>query len=208
MFVFDNHARWFAVRLATVLLLSVVVVSRLSSRERAAIGATGPRAKTLAQQLGSKSGGTQLLMLVIGKEAYFAAQPLLMDRIREVRDSARAIAHESEMSFASSALSIDDDAERGLRWIAEVGGFDEVSAGLRWISTGALHYIWEDSAQAAVAPQILFLARAIHADAKRIQVESRSDRLSVKGARAIVEFRDPAPIRAMVYAGRARQLQQ
>lgn len=204
MYVFDKRARWLALRVASVCFLAVAVVSRLSSRESVASVLSGPRGKTLAQQLGSKLGGKQLLMVVVGKEAYFTAQPRLTESIRGVRDTARAIAREAEMSFVSSALSVDDDTERGLRWIAEIGGFDEVNAGLRWISTGALHHIWEDSTQAAVAPQILFVARVIRSDARRVRVEAHPRSLAIKGARSIVEFRDTGSLRAMVLASGER----
>jgi hypothetical protein len=106
--------------------------------------------------------GRELIMVVVGAAGCAASQESkLAQSIAVISESLSAIATRQHVLFSSVGVALDPDAAQGVRWLNEAGRFDEVSAGNRWLNTGAIEYLWRDPLAVGLTPQVIIALRHI-----------------------------------------------
>jgi hypothetical protein len=86
-------------------------------------------------------------------------------------------------------IAVDEDAERGLAVLREIGEFDEQIVGGGWFNTGAVRYALRDFAGVVAVPQLLILSRQVNTRLPRtVGADSLHTRLV--GAFAIARWAD------------------
>ncbi len=159
---------FFAQRKIAIAALIGILVGALGMRSASQSGAKhvyspGNRVPTPPlRTLQANHSGRELVMVIVGGYSCGASRgTLLGKKILGVRDSMRAMAKRDNYSFVSIGVALDEDPELGIMWLNELGGFDEVAAGHRWLNTAAVEYIWRTHGGFGVTPQVIILTRRI-----------------------------------------------
>lgn len=145
----------------------------------------------LAQHLGIRSmrPATELVAVVISAD-FCAANAF--EGFREViasisrRLSAQFEAR-PEVVTRIIGISLDSDARRGVRYLADLADFDEVIAGGNWLNTGSEKYLWAYPSDVNI-PQIVILQRVVTWSDKQPNVEDERVLSRIVGAQGIIEW--------------------
>lgn len=155
------------------------------------------------------SSDRHLVMVVLGSATCGASRGTqLASSIRAVGDSLRAIAGRHGVLFASIGIAIDNDPDRGVVWLRDVGNFDEVAAGPGILNSALAEYVWHQPKSLEATPQIVVTwrvtGRHAHAEPRVVSNEvllrmiGRDDILSVGRVRdvdSLLTIRGETPVR-------------
>ena len=70
-------------------------------------------------------------------------------------------AAKKEQSFSVTGVSTDWRVETGIKYLRDVGPFDEMIVGKSLFNHAATEYIWKDSSVAPIVPQIVLVEREV-----------------------------------------------
>lgn len=87
------------------------------------------------------------------------------------RETAQIASRKNE-TFVSIGVALDRAPKKGLRWLEEVGSFNEIISGSGWLNSGAIAYIWRDVPGPAALPQILLIRRLVRLRGSIVEVDS------------------------------------
>ena len=117
--------------------------------------------------------GRELMMVYIGSSACeyanLAEVPKLIERTKLLLQKK---AHESGMLFSSMGISIDWNTENGVRHLAKMGRFDEITTGRSLQGMGAYQFMWDAVPGEASTPQVLVVTRTIDAPSEEYPYQS------------------------------------
>lgn len=120
-----------------------------------------------------RSNNSQL-QLVLFCTVYWCGHknPALRVSFSALRDTILRIAQTQGLTTVVSAVALDANPDTGLRWLSEISGFDEVSAGQQWLNVGALYHLWSDNRSVTSTPQVVVSLRKVRDSAGRILIDS------------------------------------
>jgi hypothetical protein len=157
-----NSLKWPA--LCAMTILTGIGAAEMA-RSRSALSLRPSDAPHNAPTVGSmlqRGQSVQLTMIVLGSSGCGASRGTeLLTTLLRIRDTLRAAATRRGIPFAAIGIALDHDPKIGLRWIDEVGGFDEVLVGMGWLNTGVIEYVWRIPGGAGSTPQVIVGVRSI-----------------------------------------------
>jgi len=167
-----------AMVLAPLLALVGVVAYRLNTEQgreflaREIIDSRLPSAPAAAADSRLRPGVEHqtLAFLVISSHCAAARSPQLVPTLAATRArlSREARAHGRTLRFI--AVSVDDDLGSGLRFLARLGDFHEVSVGGNWLNTQVASLVWRDPRAEPAVPQWVVVERDVTIAPRRIVV--------------------------------------
>ena len=136
-----------------------------------AIGATAfrrpPRAPVVTREVIAVYLGT------IGTDA----QSAIIPAIREMRVALGQQAAATGRRFISRGVSLEPSVDGGLRHIAMLGSFDEVSVGGNWTNSAVVRYLGANigASRSTAIPQVILLEREIRQGDGSLQVSAERE---------------------------------
>jgi hypothetical protein len=130
-------------------------------------------------------------MVLLGARGCGASRgtPMLA-ALLDVRDSLRATARRRGIPFAFIGVALDQDPDVGLRWLQEIGGFDEISAGGGLLNAAVTEYVWRQSTGMVVTPEVIVGLRPVaSATNRRLKPMNMEILLRMLGQRDILSRR-------------------
>ena len=110
--------------------------------------------------------GSELVMVFVGASTCrWSTTPELADAVRSAMRLLEVHARAVNRRLVTVGIAKDIDVHAGLRHLAGVASFDEVSTGRGWLNSGVLHYMFADHQGTAATPQIVILLRETKHDA-------------------------------------------
>ncbi len=117
--------------------------------------------------------GRELVMVYIGSStcgyANLAEVPELIERTKLLLQQK---AHGSGMLFSTMGISIDWNTEDGVRHLAKMGRFDEITTGRNIQGMGAYQFVWSALSSEASTPQVIVVTRMINAPSEEYPHQS------------------------------------
>ena len=94
----------------------------------------------------------------------------MVDVVREMKTALQRQATSNSYRFISRGVSLEPSVGGGLRHLALLGSFDEVSLGGNWTNSAVVKYLGPDMSdhQRALIPQVIVLERDIQRDGKEM----------------------------------------
>ncbi len=140
--------------------------------------------------------GRQILAVYIGATTCGPCQEdSLKSAVRVMKVSLAKQAKAANASFSAVGVSLDWTVKDGISFLDNLGDFDEVMLGGNWANSGALRYIWADTTQAPMIPQVVVLERTVDPTSDRIRFTEDHVVLRVTNSSAIRSWvRRGAPI--------------
>ncbi len=122
-----------------------------------------PQAETRSFERGKiLEGGKQLVMIYLGSSSCaWANRDDVRAAVREVKKLLAERAARTERPFVTIGVSLDWSIEDGLTHLTEIGEFDEIAVGNKWVNLAAIRYIWHDVPGPASTPQIIVVERTV-----------------------------------------------
>ena len=111
-----------------------------------------------------EAGGEIILVYVGSSRCGWSNTPELPDLVDRAKRNVARQAAEMGMRFAAVGISRDVSAERGLRYLARFGRFDEVMSGRGWANIGVQKYIYGEMPGLGATPQIIVVSRGLNYD--------------------------------------------
>jgi hypothetical protein len=113
----------------------------------------------------------QVIAVYLGTEGTDARSGMV-EAVRDMRVALQQQAASGGWSFVSRGVSLEPSVEGGLRHLALLGPFDEVSLGGNWTNSAVVRYIGGDMSdhRRAVIPQVVLLEREVREDGKEALV--------------------------------------
>jgi len=108
--------------------------------------------------------GDELVMVYFGGASCAPCRnPKLKIALRHAQLLLKAQAEELGMTFASIGVAVDWRTDVGVRWLATVANFDEISAGRSWSNSDVTSWLLERPDVEAVRPAVVvYRRRAIY----------------------------------------------
>jgi hypothetical protein len=143
------HAR-FGIACAAVALLATAVA--------------GTRSQSSAAPVATR----EVIAVYLGTEGTDARSGMV-EAVREMRTALERQTASSGRHLVTRGVSLEPSVEGGLRHLALLGAFDEVSLGGNWTNSAVVHYLGGDlgDRQRAVVPQVVLLEREVRQDGTR-----------------------------------------
>jgi hypothetical protein len=111
----------------------------------------------------------EVIAVYLGTEGTDARSGMVQ-AVRDMRTALQRQAASSGRHFISRGVSLEPSVEGGLRHLALLGAFDEVSLGGNWTNSSVVRYLGSDMSdhQRAVIPQVVLLEREVRQDGKEM----------------------------------------
>lgn len=141
-------------------------------------GARHPEAVAVGRNIQENrvSTGTELISVLIVTSSCSASRyPGLVDATRAIDAQLAIYARETGRRLVRVGVNLDANADEGLRFLGQFGGFDEVISGGNWLSTGSIHYLLRELPASLAVPQLVLLERDVTAEGSNVRVSE--DRL-------------------------------
>jgi hypothetical protein len=146
--------------LAVAFSLGIAITNRASLQDRIPPFGRYPR-----DRVASTNPGRQLVLFYFGKSTcVWSASPELPVALARIRVDLEKAARQRGASLVVVGVSVDRRVGDGLRHLATLGTFDEISAGSGWLNSLALAKVWDGVGAPAATPQLLLLDRDISVD--------------------------------------------
>jgi hypothetical protein len=166
-----------AMVLAPLLALLGVVAYRLNTEEgreflaREVIDSRLPSAPAAAEtRLRPGVEHQTLAFLVISSRCVAARSPRLVPTLAATREKLSREARARGRTLRFVAVSVDDDLGAGLRFLARLGDFHEVSVGGNWLNTQVASLVWRAPGAEPAVPQWVVVERDVTIAQTRITV--------------------------------------
>lgn len=104
----------------------------------------------------------QVHMIFIGSSNCPSAKdPRLQQMLRDISNSYRDQSNSRGYGFSYSGISIENDIDKGIRYLRGYGGFDEISVGNSLENIALQQYIWQNwnHPHSAGTPQVIVTKR-------------------------------------------------
>lgn len=111
-----------------------------------------------------------LAYLVISSHCAAARSPRLVPTIVATREALARQARARGRTLRFVAVSVDDELGVGLRFLARLGDFHEVSVGGNWLNSQVASLVWRDPRAEPSVPQWVVVDREVTVGATRITV--------------------------------------
>ncbi len=111
-----------------------------------------------------RSGDEMLVVLLVSAHCVAARSEEFELAVREMLVQLNARAQEVDYLYATQAVALDWSVKDGLKFLRDLGEFDEVSAGRNWLNSGSVTYLLRDLPGEPTIPQVLVLRRRIAVD--------------------------------------------
>lgn len=133
--------------------------------------------------------GRQWQVVVIGSSTCPAAQSSeLRSAIRQVLRAFEHDATAASESFASLGVALDWNPDSGIRWLATLDRFQEISAGANWLNQSSLRWMLREIPGRAATPQIVVVSRWISERGRSYDISPDSVVRRAVGVEEIVAF--------------------
>lgn len=138
--------------------------------------------------------GTEITLLYFGGSNCFACHDSTFKRAMEQAKGMLAErAEQNEKAFSVVGVALDLDVEKGLAFLHESGGFDEISTGRNWFNTFSLDHLWSPERpadQMPGLPSVVVIERDVTLGTSGIAATAPRHLVQLTGGTAIVEWID------------------
>lgn len=140
--------------------------------------------------------GTQLVLRYIGSSACVWSEDVsLPDAVETIKQSLESFASERGFGFKAVGVAIDWEPSTGFEHLAQMGRFDEVSAGYNWGNSQVLEHVWEQPGGSPATPQVIvdlrhFTAPLDSTHALHYEESQRRTIVTKVGLKEITEWAD------------------
>jgi hypothetical protein len=104
-----------------------------------------------------------------------------IEAVRRALDLLRKRAAIEGKEFYSTGVALNTDIDKSLAYLRSVAVFDELSIGMSWFNSTALHYVWSEKGTITGTPQFFVFEEKIEYVDKRVSVSNRRVRAKVWG---------------------------
>jgi len=102
----------------------------------------------------------EVSMVFVGSpDCTFSTSPEVLAAVRTLKVQAAAATAAAGIPFRAIGVSVNDDPEDGIRFLARFGQFDEISAGGYYGNASAQRFIFGKTPGPAATPQVIILER-------------------------------------------------
>jgi len=104
--------------------------------------------------------GHEITMVFVGSpDCTFSTSPDVEAAVRKLKLEAAAATADAGIPFRAIGVSVNDNPEDGIRFLAGLGQFDEISAGGYYGNSTAQRFIFGRAPGPAATPQVILLER-------------------------------------------------
>ncbi len=148
--------------------------------------------------LAAANGKHLLAYVVTASDCGWSRLPTAMASFRNLRSALRKAHGKNYAQVTVVAVDIDENADTGVRFLAELAGgssssaFDQVIVGGSWLNEQIVRFVWRDKVAKASIPQVILVERLLDTSAFPRSIEVAGDRViaTFSGEREIVSWVD------------------
>lgn len=133
--------------------------------------------------------GIELVAVYIGANDCVPCHDANMkNAFRKMKDMLAERSAKKGQRFAVTGVSLDWDVETGIKFLSDIGPFDQVIIGKNWTNNAALEYIWNDPSGQPAIPQIVIFQREVRETEGRISMSGFRVLKRQFGAKGIINW--------------------
>jgi hypothetical protein len=144
--------------------------------------------------------GPQLLAVFFGgRDCGFCRSEDFKKVMRPLARSLSDQARRAQFSFHYLGVAVDWSASKGVEYLGQLGEFDEISAGAKWLNTVVAARLF--GVEKPIIPSLVLYTRMIEQVGETLVFSPEKELLRLIGAKEIVEWIDSgAPIESLLLA--------